>query len=82
MFLNGHENRALYSTLINCSTEIFQRNLSSNFGLTAVFVKVALQKELRIAFYPDSHVLVLFEIAHVCLRLADCRVCKGHLQNE
>ena len=65
--------------------KFFKGNLSWNFGLIAVFVKVALeiiQKELSIASYPDSHDFVLFEIAQVYLRLADCRVYKGHLQNE
>ena len=33
-------------------------------------------------FYPDSCVLVFFEIAQVHLRLADCGVHQGHLQNE
>ena len=41
-----------------------------------------LQKELSIAFYPDLHVFVFFEIAEVYLRLAGCRVYEGHLQNE
>ena len=40
------------------------------------------KKELSIASYPDSHDFVLFEIVQVYLRLADCRVYKGHLQNE
>ena len=41
-----------------------------------------LQKELSIAFYPDLHVFVFFEIAEVYSRLAGCRVYEGHLQNE
>ena len=41
-----------------------------------------LQKELSIAFYPDLHVFVFFEIAEVYSCLAGCRVYEGHLQNE
>ena len=31
-------------------------------------------------FYPDSYVLMCFEIVLVYLRLAACRVYEGHLQ--
>ena len=84
LYGGGYEIRGFYSTLINCSTEVLQRNLSTNFVLIAVFVKVAseITKRLSIAFYPDSHVFVFFEIAQVYLRLARCREYKGHLQNE
>ena len=41
-----------------------------------------LQKELSIAFYPDLHVFVIFEIAEVYSRLAGWREYEGHLQNE
>ena len=42
--------------------KIFKENLSTNVVLMAVFVKVAFEKELSIAFYPDLHVCVFFEI--------------------
>ena len=32
-----------YSTMINCGIEIFKENLSTNFALIAVFMKVALK---------------------------------------
>ena len=41
-----------------------------------------LQKELSIAFYPDLHVFVFFEIAEVYSQLAGCRVYEGHLQKR
>ena len=41
-----------------------------------------LQKELSIAFYPDSRVFMFLKIAQVYMRFADCRVYKGHLRNE
>ena len=63
----------------------FKENLSTNFCLIAVFVKVALKnygKKLSLAF-TDSHVFMFFfEIAQVFLRLAGCRVYKGHSQNK
>ena len=62
----------------------FKENLSTNFGLIAVFVKVALEITKR-----AQHCVLLirmfscfFEIAPVYLRLAGCRLYKGHLQNE
>ena len=65
--------------------KVFKENLSPNFGLIAVFVKVALEITKR-----GQHCVLprftcfrfFFEIAQVYLRLADCRVYKGHLQNE
>ena len=59
----------------------FLKNLSTNFVLIPVFAKVALelQKELSIAFYPDSYVFMFFEIAQVYLRSAASRAYKGHL---
>ena len=81
---NGHQIRVFYSTLINCSTEIFKETLLTNFGLAAVFVKVTLEITKR-----AQHCVLLidmfscfFEIALVYLRLAGCRAYKGHLQNE
>ena len=42
-----------------------------------------LQKELRIAFYPNLYAFsFFFEIAQVYLCLAGCRVFEGHLKNE
>ena len=65
--------------------KFFEESLSTNFGLIAVFVKVALEitKKLSIAFYWFTcfHVF-FFEIEDVYLRSAGCRVYKGHLQNE
>ena len=62
----------------------FKENLSTNFGLIVVFVKVALEITKR-----TQHCVLLihmfscfFEIAPVYSRLAGCRVYKGHLQNE
>ena len=56
------------------------------FVLIAVSVKVAvkLQKDLSIAFYPESYtgVFMCFEIAQVYLGSAASRVYKGHLQSE
>ena len=53
-----------YYTLMNCNTEFFNKNLSTNFGLIAVFVKVALEITKRaqhyIAFDSDSHVFMFF----------------------
>ena len=64
--------------------KFFKENLSTNFGWIAVFVKVALDIAKR-----AQHCILLihmfsyfFEVAQVYLRLAGCRVCKGHLQNE
>ena len=36
-------------------------------------------KELDTTFYPDSHVFLFLEITQVDLRLAGCRVYKGHI---
>ena len=41
-----------------------------------------LQRELIIAFYPDWHVFMFFEIVQVYMCLASGTVYKGHLQNE
>ena len=61
---------------------MFSKNLLTNFVLIAVFIKVALQKELSIAFYPDLYVFMSFGIVQVYLHSEACRVYKGHLQNE
>ena len=54
-----------------------------NRGFTVIAVEpLKLQKELSIAFYPDLHFFLFFEIARIYLRLAGCRVYEGHLQNE
>ena len=43
-------------------------------------MKVAFEiKELNTTFYPDSHVFLFLEIRKVDLRLAGCRVQKGHI---
>ena len=84
-YFSGQENRAFYSTLINCSTETFSRKSIVEFWFNHCFPGSSLtnyKKKLSTAFYPNSHV---FEIAHLvflCFFLADCRVYKGHLQNE
>ena len=60
--------------------KLLNENLSTNFGLIAVFMKVAFEiKELNTTFYPDSHVFLFLEIRQVDLRLAGCRVQKGHI---
>ena len=41
-----------------------------------------LQKELSIAFYPDSYIFMFFEIKQVYLHSAAYIVYKGHKQNE
>ena len=38
---DGHEIQGFYRSMINCGIEIFKENLSPNFALIAVFVKVA-----------------------------------------
>ena len=54
-----------------------------NRGFTVIAVEpLKLQKDLSIAFYPDLHFFLFFEIARIYLRLAGCRVYEGHLQNE
>ena len=60
--------------------KLLNENLSTNFGLIAVFMKVAFEiKELNTTFYPDSHVFLFLEIRQVDLRLAGGRVQKGHI---
>ena len=52
----------------------------TNFGLIAVFVKLTFEITKRarsIAFYPDSHVFMFFQIAQVYLCLAGYRVYGG-----
>ena len=62
----------------------FKENLSTNFGLIAVFVKVAFEitKRAQHCVLPHLHVFVFFEIAQVYLRLTGCKVYEGHLQND
>ena len=66
--------------------KFFKENLSTNFGLIAVFVKVAFEanykKSSAFPFCPDLHVFLFFETPQVYLRIAGCRVYEGHLQNE
>ena len=66
--------------------KFFKENLSTNFGLIAVFVKVAFEINYKtssaLPFCPDLHIFVFFETAQVYLRIAGCRVYEGHLQNE
>ena len=78
--------RAYYHTWEEriAALKFFKENLSTNFGLVVVFVKVALEITKR-----AQHCVLLidmfscfFEIALVYLRLAGCRAYKGHLQNE
>ena len=50
----------IFSTLINCSTEIFWRKCVVEFWFNRCFREISLRnykkKELSIAFYPNSHV--------------------------
>ena len=67
--------------------KFFEENLSTNFGLVVVFVKVALEITKRaqhcvLLIDMFSYFRYFFEIALVYLRLAGCRAYKGHLQNE
>ena len=64
--------------------KIFKENVSTNFGLIAVFVKVAFEITKR----AQHCVLPWFTCFHVfrnrasLLVIASCRVSKGDLQNE
>ena len=65
--------------------EFFKENLSTNFGLIAVFVKVALEitKRVQHCVRLIPCVFMVFRGARVYLPLAaGCRVHKGHFQNE
>ena len=63
--------------------KFFIEHVSTNFGFTVVFVKVALEITKSSALRWLIHMFSCsFEIVQVFLRLAGCRVYKGHLQNE
>ena len=64
--------------------KVFKENLSANFGLIAVFVKVALEitKRAQQCVWLIRMLSCLIEIAQVYLRLVGCRMHKGHVQNE
>ena len=64
--------------------KFFKENISKNFGLIAVLVKVALEITKRVQHYVwlIHRFSWFFEIAQVYLPLTGCRVHKGHLQNE
>ena len=55
-----------------------------NFGLIAVFVKLALEitKRAQYCVLLIYRFSCVFEIARFYFRLAGCRVYKGHLKNE
>ena len=50
-----------------------------NFGLIAVFVKVAVQNYKKSTVLHFTSIHVFSEIARVFLGLANCKVYKGHL---
>ena len=58
--------------------KFFKENLSLNFSLSAVFMKVVLEITKR----GQCCALPQFTRFHVYLRLANFRAYKGHLQNE
>ena len=64
--------------------KVFKENVSTNFGLIAVFVKVALEitKRAQHCVWLIHMLSWLIEIAQVYLRLVGCRMHKGHVQNE
>ena len=66
---NGHEDRALYHGTLHEALKFFEEDLSSNFGLIAVLVIVALEitERAHIAFHPHLHVFMFFKIAQVYL---------------
>ena len=61
---------------------IFKESLSTNFGLIAVFVKVAFEITKRAQHLHVTHVFMFFEIVQVYMCLAGWRVYEGLLQNE
>lgn len=82
---NGHENRAFYKKLINWSTEIlFKENLSSNFSLIAVLLKVALEirKWAQHCVLPRFTCFNVFRYRVSLLASSWIKVYKGHLQNK
>ena len=64
--------------------KFFKENLSTNFGLIAVFLKVAFEITKRAQHYvlPRFTCFRVFRNREVYLRLAGCRVYEGHLQDE
>ena len=64
--------------------KFLKESLSSNFHLIAVFVKVALEitKTAQHCVLPRFTRFRVFRNRASDLRSADCRVYKGHLQNE
>ena len=64
--------------------KVFKENLSTNFSLIAVFVKVALEitKRAQHCVWLIHMFSRFFEIAQVFSRFAGWRVYKAHLQNE
>ena len=66
------------------SLKVFKENLSTNFGLIAVFVKGTLEitKRAQHCVWLIHMLSWLIEIAQVYLRLVGCRMHKGHVQNE
>ena len=80
---SGHKNRAFYSTLITCNTEIF-KGKSIEFWINRCFRESSLtnyKTSSALRFRPDSYVFAFFEIAQVYLRFADHRA-QSYLQNE
>ena len=67
--------------MIHSNSEIFTENLAiDQFWFYRCFRESSIcQKELGVAFYPDFHAFVFFEIAQVYFRLDGCRVYEGHL---
>ena len=64
--------------------KFFKENLLTNFGLIAVFSKIVLEspKKAQHCVWLIHVFSCSFEISQGYLRLARCRVSKGHLQNE
>ena len=84
-YFRGQKNRAFYSTLINCSTETFSRKSVVEFWFNHCFPGSSLTNynKTQHCVLPQftcfrNRALSLF----LCFFLADCRMYKGHSQNE
>ena len=84
-YFSGQENRAFYSTLINCSTETFSRKSIVEFWFNHCFPGSSLtnyKKSSALHFTPIHMFSKSRTESFLCFFLADCRMYKGHLQNE
>ena len=84
-YFRGQKNWAFYSTLINCSTETFSRKSVVEFWFNHCFPGSSLtyyKKSSALRFTPIHMFSKSRTESFLCFFLADCRMYKGHLQNE